>query len=358
VTVREALRRVFAPIAPDWWIYPTVVVAGTALPGIFGAYEEPVWALHTLLVVCVLALLCGVPMNLTYRHAWDRVVGPSAPPLAPRVLAFHAVVIAGWIFVGGELTHQLLMTLGSPFPFEEAAPQGVLLGFTLVAAAVAVASTLDAYRGRIRELETRELRAHLDAIQARVHPHFLFNCLNTVAGLIREDPVLAERAVERLADLFRYTLASSRRRFVPLAEELEAVRGFLELEAVRFGERVKATLHVAADVGEAEVPPLVLQPVVENAIRHGIAPRREGGRLEVRIERVGERLRLEVEDDGPGPGGSSHRGTGTALDDLRSRLSLLYGLAARVEAGRGPLGGYRIRIELPARRAGRGEEAT
>jgi two-component system sensor histidine kinase AlgZ len=210
------------------------------------------------------------------------------------------------------------------------------------------------YRDRIEEVELRELRARhellaaqVQALQARIQPHFLFNCLNTVASLIEADPARAEAAVERLADLLRYTLAASKREKVPLDEELAAVRGFLELESLRHGERLRLALHVDPRAGDALVPPLVLQPVVENAVVHGVAPRREGGRVEVRVERRDGALVLGVEDDGPGPGGSAQRGSGIALADLRQRLALLYGDAARLEVGRAALGGCRVEIAIP-----------
>jgi LytS/YehU family sensor histidine kinase len=182
-----------------------------------------------------------------------------------------------------------------------------------------------------------------------MQPHFLFNSLNAVASLIGEDPERAEAALEKLSDILRYALDASRQPFVPLEQELEAVAGYLELETLRFPDRLTAALHVEPGIGAVPVPPLFLQPLVENAVRHGIAPRREGGRLEVEIQRCEDELRVRVEDDGPGIGGSPHRGAGVALADLRKRLALLYGDRASLGVDRGALGGCRVTLRLPLR---------
>lgn len=210
------------------------------------------------------------------------------------------------------------------------------------------------YRDRIEENRARELRlqrealaAQVQALQARIQPHFLFNSLNTVASLIGEDPERAERALEKLSDIFRYSLDASSQAVVPLAEELESVEGFLELETLRFPDRLSVALHVEPGIGAVPVPPLCLQPLVENAVQHAIAPRQERGRLEVEIRSREGELQVRVEDDGPGPGGSSHRGSGSALADLQRRLALLYGDRASLEIDRGDLGGFRAQLRLP-----------
>jgi len=353
MTVRTTLSRTFGPLRQDLWIY---VVSGgllLLLPGLFGLYREPSWLLSTFYVVGGLLVFCGVPTNLIYRHLGDRLIGDRSP-LHPRALTFHAVVLPSCIVIGGFVTVILLESLGVDFPYEELRLTGPLLGIVIAGSVVAVSITVDHLKGRLRELELRELRARqesvmaqLQAIQSRVQPHFLFNCLNTVASLIQENPRQAEEAVERLADLLRYTLHSSKLPTATLGEEVDAVKGFLALEALRFGDRIKATVHVEPGLAELRVPPLVLQPIVENAIRHGIAHRREGGRLEVRIMRSGDGIVLEVEDDGPGPGGSLHQGTRTALEDLRRRLALLHPDGASVTESSGALGGYAVRISLP-----------
>jgi two-component system, LytTR family, sensor histidine kinase AlgZ len=208
-------------------------------------------------------------------------------------------------------------------------------------------------RRHVREVEQREqrarqaaLEAQLESLQARTNPHFLFNALNTVAGLIAEDPRRAEVAVERLADLFRYSLDASRRQRVALSEEIDAVRAYLEMETMRFEERLAWRIEAEPDVGAAEVPPLVLQPLVENAVRHGIEGRGRGT-VVVEASRWGDDLFVRVQDDGPGPGRSAHVGTRTSLKELRERLRLCYGERASLSVSQGDGGGCAVELTLP-----------
>jgi LytS/YehU family sensor histidine kinase len=210
-------------------------------------------------------------------------------------------------------------------------------------------------RRRAREHELREesmrrqaMKAELAAIRARTDPHFLFNSLNTVAGLIEEDPQRAAQVLQRMAALFRYALDGSRAEHVSLGDEVRAVRTYLELEGLRFGDRLQWSVAVDEALFDWRVPSLLLQPVVENAVSHGIAPRRGPGRIEVRASARDGRLCIEVEDDGAEGPASARSGSGTALADLEDRLRLSYGRAASLARDRGGiLGGYRVRIVVP-----------
>lgn len=196
-------------------------------------------------------------------------------------------------------------------------------------------------------LERQEaLRAQLQALQARTNPHFFFNSLNTVASLIVEDPQLAERTLERLADLFRYALDSARTPLVPLTRELDIIRDYLAIQEARFGDRLHVSVSCDPAVANVEVPPLLLQPVVENAILHGLHDR-AGGRVDVRAWRDGDRVVIDVTDDGPGPGRSAHQGTATSVNDLGARLQLLFGDAAAFILAPLPAGGSLARVQLP-----------
>lgn len=190
------------------------------------------------------------------------------------------------------------------------------------------------------------LRAQLDALQARTNPHFFFNSINTVASLIPENPVLAERTLERLADLFRYALDSSTTRSVPLSREFEMVREYLAIEAARFGDRLQVKVELDPEAADLQVPPLLLQPLVENAILHGLS-QRQGGVVELTARRVGTQIVIDVRDDGPGPGASAHRGTQTSVRDILERLRLSFGDAARFTLEEAQGGGCIARLALP-----------
>jgi signal transduction histidine kinase len=181
---------------------------------------------------------------------------------------------------------------------------------------------------RLRRLLTE---AELKALRTQVDPHFLFNTLNTIADLINHNPQQAERMTERLAECFRYALAKHSRNLSTLDEELDFARHYLEIEQVRFGDRLRVQLSRGDAIGSEAVPSLLLQPLLENAIRHGLAPVREGGCVSVRAQREGERLRLSIEDDGIGLRAGSRAGVG--LENVQQRLRTLYAQAAEFLIG-------------------------
>lgn len=208
-------------------------------------------------------------------------------------------------------------------------------------------------RYRERELRTSELEkllvaARLQALQAQLNPHFLFNTLNSISTLMHRDVAAADRMIVRLGELLRQALGSRGAQEVPLREELEFLRRYLEIEQIRFGPRLAVEIEAPPDTLELAVPNLLLQPLVENAIKHGIAPRKLGGRIEVRARRAGDRLQLSITDNGAG--NSLHtRGSGLGLANTRTRLEHLYGAQQQFEFGPRPEGGFAVRITLPAR---------
>jgi len=176
------------------------------------------------------------------------------------------------------------------------------------------------------QLETRLVEAQLQALQRQLHPHFLFNTLNTISGLIRTDPDGADAMIDRLGDLLRMTLHKSGIQEVSLKEELDVLQKYVEIERTRFGNRLNIEMHVQPETLDAQVPSLVLQPLVENAIRHGIAPNARPGWIAVHAERASSELVLQVLDSGDGlpPDRLMALNRGVGLDNTRARLAHLY----------------------------------
>ena len=204
-----------------------------------------------------------------------------------------------------------------------------------------------------RELEHERARkmaleARLAALEARLQPHFMFNTLNAISALIEEDPAQAERTVERLAALLRFSLDATERGLVPLAHELKIVADYLEIERTRFGERLSYVLDVPADAAACEVPPLAVQTLVENSVKHAIAPRPQGGRIRVEADVAGAQLLVRVWDDGPGFTTAAIR-PGHGLDNVQGRLAARFGTAAGLTVGQRN-GGAVVTLSLPTAR--------
>jgi signal transduction histidine kinase len=230
--------------------------------------------------------------------------------------------------------------------------------YVLVGAIILGVCHVRAYYRKYRERELRasQLQAHLaqaelQVLKMQLHPHFLFNTLHTISALMRVDLDLAERMVARLGELLRSSLENVGQQEVPLRQELEFVQPYLEIEQARLGPRLRVRVQVAPDVYGAWVPNLVLQPLIENAIRHGINARAEGGTVAVRAWRDGELLHLEVADDGPGlvEPKPAHFGHGIGLTNTRARLAQLYGDAHRFELRNTPGKGLVVALTLPYR---------
>jgi LytS/YehU family sensor histidine kinase len=198
----------------------------------------------------------------------------------------------------------------------------------------------------VEQMRAELAEAELRALRAQIHPHFLFNTLNTIAALIPQDPAAAEETLTRLAEMFRYTLQASEREYSSLDQELDFVRSYLEIERTRFGDRLTVRESIEPGLSATPVPSLLLQPLVENAVRYAVAPRSEGGVLSLTVRRQGETLVLEVGDDGPGLQGAAPSGNGFGLRSVRERLQLAGPPhALEVLSGEGP--GTRVRVTLP-----------
>jgi two-component system LytT family sensor kinase len=207
-------------------------------------------------------------------------------------------------------------------------------------------------RYRAGELRTAQLsaqlaQAQLQALRMQLHPHFLFNTLNAISTLVHKDPEVADRMIARLSDLLRLTLENIGVQEVRLAQELDFLEQYLEIERMRFPDRLEVRMRIAPETLDARAPYLILQPLVENAIRHGIAPRSTRGRVEVSAERKDGKLILEVRDDGPGISLTANPKDGVGISSTRARLERLYGAAQRFELKNAAEGGLVVTLALP-----------
>jgi two-component system LytT family sensor kinase len=209
---------------------------------------------------------------------------------------------------------------------------------------------------KLEEQSRLLLEARLDALQRQINPHFLFNTLNSIASLVRSRPELARELIVKLGNILR-ALLRERDAFVPLGEELAFTDDYVDIEVVRFGEKLRVVKDIADDTLEFVVPSMLLQPLIENSIKHGLEPRISGGTVTVRSRLEGGRLVIEVEDDGVGvePGravtepvsGLVREGSGIGLRNVRERMQVLYGDEATVEMVSRPGRGTRVRLSMP-----------
>lgn len=227
----------------------------------------------------------------------------------------------------------------------------VAIVYWLLVAGTHLADSLRRASEREGHLEAQLADARLVALQAQLHPHFLFNTLHAVSSLIHEDPDAAEDMLTALSDLLRTTLGRGTQREVPLRDEIDFLQRYLEIQKMRLGDRLHVTLDITPEVADVLVPSFAIQPLVENAIRYAIAPRREGGHLEIHAERVGSRLQLTIADDGPGVQAASPEagGWGIGLENTRERLAQLYGNDCRFTIANRPTGGAAVTINILAR---------
>jgi two-component system, LytTR family, sensor histidine kinase AlgZ len=274
-------------------------------------------------LVCA-ALLCWARGRLERLT----VVRGSAAVLALLTAAIAAISAAAYL-IGRS---RVVISAGTGEFFPSAAWPFVLrniaIGFVIIAVALRYFYVTDQWR---RNIEMRAA-ARVHALQARIRPHFLFNSMNTIASLTRSDPALAEQAVQDLADLFRASL-SDQRQTITLEEELEVGRTYQRIEELRLGPRLRVDWDVERLPRDARVPGLLLQPLIENAIYHGIEPRPEGGTVGIVGELTGELITIVVRNP-VSERQSGRDGNRLALANIRERLALLYGELALVKAGR------------------------
>jgi signal transduction histidine kinase len=305
------------------------------------------WALATPLV---LWLSAKIPIE---RHNWIR---SSLIHLPLSILLSVAVTAVGHVILWLHWD----WAVGKPFSFERLTrfvvgnfSEGI--GIYLLIALMGYA--FDYYR-RYREGEVRSLQleaqlsqAQLQALKMQLHPHFLFNTLHSISALLNHHPEAARTMITRLGDFLRLTLENSGTQEVTLRKEMEFLRCYLEIERVRFQDRLMTRMDVSPPALDAIVPNLILQPIVENAIRHGIAPRSTPGLIEILAEPQNGTLRIQIRDNGPGlPADRTSEKIftkGLGLANTERRLDRLYGAAHRFDLSNDPEGGLIVTLEIP-----------
>jgi signal transduction histidine kinase len=290
-----------------WWVAGRIARRRLSRPRLLGAHGA-------------LALL--------YAALWTAPVVAQIARYAPGAMAEYLRFGLAWQLVMGTMLY------------------GVVVGARQLLEGARAARAREAAVARAEALRTR---AELQALRARLDPHFLFNTLHSVTALVRTDAAAAERALERFAELLRYVLDAERRGRddAPLSDELAFVRAYVELERIRFGDRLRYVEQVDPDALECAVPPLTLQPLVENAIRHGLAPLARGGTLRVAAAFDDDALVLEVGDDGAGAAAAERPG-GIGLATVRQRLQARFPGEASAEVTTAPGEGFVVRLRLPA----------
>ncbi|HEX7970936.1 MAG TPA: histidine kinase [Thiobacillus sp.] len=304
LTVETALVAGVVARVPDFSAFRAEFIALSAL-------AQPVLLL-TLLILCA-------------AGRWLR-----SQPYRRGVGATLALGVA----VPGLATLWLNSLLGGAFPVASAMVFAFLMGIGL----------LGYFNLRARALSPAITEARLEALQARIRPHFLFNSLNAVLSLVRSDPRRAEHALENMADLFR-ALMNNANQLAPLEEEVALTRAYLELEQLRLGDRLQVTWHINKMPSDALIPPLVIQPLVENAVYHGIEPLADGGEISLNIYLSADKVHIVVRNP-VAPEAGHHKGNRIAVDNIRERLLLHFDLDAQLKLE--ALGAvYQVHIVIP-----------
>lgn len=252
--------------------------------------------------------------------------------------------------VGCLLTDVVLMLFGV---FDPAAYWRVFAGDVRLTVVISVAFGASIFlyetmRFKVERAMLEEERARFSSLESRIHPHFLFNTLNSISALIREDPRKAERTVEQLSALLRYSLDLNTSRLSTLRNEMRIVTDYLDIEKTRFGDRLRYAVDIPGAMEDFEIPPMAVQTLVENSIKHAVSRSRMGGEVRILARMVEDRFEIEVSDDGPGFHASDIK-EGHGLDSLRARLASIFAEDAALRIA-GSAGCTTVTISLPRKR--------
>ena len=315
-------------------ILSTVIAAGLTA---FGTHRHG-FGSNFVYSQCI-GMLTYAMIDLPRRLFW-----PAGPPsLLPMIGLVLIAAPVSWF--GGTFIASVLM--GDPWG-PTALGLNAVLGFLALTAGAGIAGCYFFWsRERLTASEAGAAEARLKLLQAQIEPHFLFNTLANLQALIGVDPARAQEMLRHLDGYLRATLATTRNDRGTLAGEFALLKGYLEILAIRMGPRLAYELELPAELAEATLPPMLLQPLVENAIRHGLEPKVEGGKVRVSAREEGKQLILLVEDTGRGLCNSNTAGTGVGHAHVRERLAAVYGGTASMETSENAGGGVRVTLRLP-----------
>lgn len=339
----EAPRARSATRPPRWALYWSAQLVGWGLyfglsllvSWIDGTYDPRLWDVLLPELATGIGVSHALRAVIVRRHWLERPIGHVLPRLAvvalalsvPAFLAESVLVSAGLGELGTVLGRSPLQHLGR------------MINWALLLAVWSFLYFAYGYFMRHRREEIRNLRLEtasrenqLNTLRAQMNPHFMFNALNGIRALVDEDPEQAKRAITQLSAILRNAMTTVRRRTVPLGEEIDIVKSYLALEAMRYEERLRVRFEVDPELTRAQVPPMLLQTLVENAVRHGVARLPNGGDLLIGAHRGGHGLVLTVANSGHYEPGQVN-GTGIGLRNTRKRLELLYGGKAQLRIG-------------------------
>ena len=319
---RPQVLRPLASALADWYVWalltPAILALGRRFPLV-----RPGWWWRSVPVLFVASLAFTV-LRVALR-SWIAALVPALPAMPFRIgllAQFHLQVATFWVILG----------IGAAFEYYAKFREREL---------------------RASQLESRLAQAQLEVLRMQLQPHFLFNTLHTISAFMQEGEIEdADRMISRLSDLLRLALESGGVQEVPLRQEMDFLRRYLEIQQIRFQDQLRMRLDVPDELLDAAVPTLILQPLVENAIKHGVTRRASGGEVAVTVERDDGRLRFLVEDDGPGLDPHTARsrgGSGVGLANTRARLEQLYGSDHRFVAGPREHGGTVVELSIPLR---------
>jgi len=354
-------RFLFWLLQAGGWIAFGLMMFGYAL-----ARESPLQAVFDVLIL----IGTGFALTIFYRYLYGRWRRRGVSPLRLSIYVlllaavgapvwFEPQVLLTWIAASIRPSLVRWMPSFTIIPLDTWLFEAfVLLTWSLLYFGVNGWISLQLERRRAVRAEALAQSARLQALQSQLEPHFLFNTLNGISALVLEGrSEAATTMIALLSDFLRLALQTSQTPQITVAEEMTFVRHYLDIQKIRFGDRLRFQIDVAAEADAALVPTLLLQPLVENAVRHGILVRANGGAVQISVGVQAGLLHLRVEDDGPGLKRANPVSTGLGLSNTATRLSELYGTQASFTVGRGTGGGVAADISLPLQFGARGQSA-